>query len=1060
MENSELMNISFPYNVISHTHQHVDKTYTLSPCLYTICSLSTFSFKYVPPPPFPNLHRMPGPPYPGPPPRAPNKPLDQTRIHPSSHKEVFKPAPSEPSGVEEKDEKPKKSKDDEEKDEKDDKKDSAQQPTIIVVQQPAVQYPPLNLMRGSYPSVQEIEPIVVNLSPDKAIEKHEQSLNANTPYKNVESESNISDRSGPVNTLTSTNIISKVPPPDRFLNANFPPRIANRRYLRPPHRRLPNGHTRRGPLRRIPLHRDTLVHNRIQGSGERRHSGEIIEEIDLEEEPIKILRRPPGIIEGKQDGEETTDSNPFMINNKDYKDVQSIIDEEFQNEFEGFPPRPKNSISYPPNIFKTKSILSKNDDDNPNTVYVEAPPTFFRTEDNLNIEPKSHPIRRPPPQHKGVNIPGVSHPQDSGSIQDIINKIGRRKDGPANHNMNTRRKPPLKRHDDYNHAFVDGIPIRNPDSYDSSFVNQGPTRGEDSYDGRFVEGNVHLLDNIHYNPGFEGSQDDYDYEDNNDLPPLNSYKPPRRKPLKLPPSHPKPSPPSEPYKPINYRPPIGHPPKSNFESAKVQPKQPYQPKKVNYNHQSNIGHNHERYPSLSAEHPQFPKSPYSHEDEDDHDVLKPVFQDTLANPPGPDIFGNSQLNKDHSPFGSKTGSAKFNSPFSSDFAGVPGGRGVMHKISQLSQTIPSGPPGYQTVQNRPKKPKYQHTDLGNPINPSEYALFAQPPQNVDELYTTKNINNLKNRPDFQVKNKRPSIDYNLTPPNSHEESHGFEDDDEVITTYYDMNGNVIPADSVLLQGLTHDDHEESHVDHEHHGQYGPGGGHGQHRPSHPGPRPHKPSHPELKPHFGQRPKPHHRPNQHRPQPPVPQHNDYQHFQDEALPHYHDTHDAVTKPPSLSTEDYGHDSDYYKQRPEGLPEFDSYLHGGKPKPKAKNKYKFRPFGTKAPEHPPQFNYPSQNYEPDDHFMRPDGPDYTTATHIGDGIPLVGDSLKGKSKKPVNIALDVYPMTEHEVIKRKREKGRHGTNKHELLLHLNLFSKKPAGSADSKLQLGPFSYDFDR
>ena len=33
------------------------------------------------------------------------------------------------------------------------------------------------------------------------------------------------------------------------------------------------------------------------------------------------------------------------------------------------------------------------------------------------------PIRRPPPKHPGVSIPGVSHPPDSGSIQDIIASI-------------------------------------------------------------------------------------------------------------------------------------------------------------------------------------------------------------------------------------------------------------------------------------------------------------------------------------------------------------------------------------------------------------------------------------------------------------------------------------------------------------------------------------------------------------------------------------------------------------------------------------------------------------
>ena len=37
----------------------------------------------------PDLHDRPGPPYPGPPPRAPNLPLDPTRIHPSEPEPVF-----------------------------------------------------------------------------------------------------------------------------------------------------------------------------------------------------------------------------------------------------------------------------------------------------------------------------------------------------------------------------------------------------------------------------------------------------------------------------------------------------------------------------------------------------------------------------------------------------------------------------------------------------------------------------------------------------------------------------------------------------------------------------------------------------------------------------------------------------------------------------------------------------------------------------------------------------------------------------------------------------------
>ena len=38
----------------------------------------------------PPLHKQPGPPYPGPNPRAPNKPLDPTIIHPSNQHPIYR----------------------------------------------------------------------------------------------------------------------------------------------------------------------------------------------------------------------------------------------------------------------------------------------------------------------------------------------------------------------------------------------------------------------------------------------------------------------------------------------------------------------------------------------------------------------------------------------------------------------------------------------------------------------------------------------------------------------------------------------------------------------------------------------------------------------------------------------------------------------------------------------------------------------------------------------------------------------------------------------------------
>ncbi len=112
-----------------------------------------------------------------------------------------------------------------------------------------------------------------------------------------------------------------------------------------------------------------------------------------------------------------------------FKDVQGIIDEEFQSKFDGFPKRSDDPSGYPPNIFKKGVPMLNGDsdkDERPNTVYVE-PPRSFKTPKSYDFSPVKRTkrvdgmakpaIRRPPPQHPGVSIPGVSHPPNSGSIQ-------------------------------------------------------------------------------------------------------------------------------------------------------------------------------------------------------------------------------------------------------------------------------------------------------------------------------------------------------------------------------------------------------------------------------------------------------------------------------------------------------------------------------------------------------------------------------------------------------------------------------------------------------------------
>jgi hypothetical protein len=99
----------------------------------------------------------------------------------------------------------------------------------------------------------------------------------------------------------------------------------------------------------------------------------------------------------------------------------------------------------------------------------------------------------------------------------------------------------------------------------------------------------------------------------------------------------------------------------------------------------------------------------------------------------------------------------------------------------------------------------------------------------------------------------------------------------------------------------------------------------------------------------------------------------------------------------------------------------------------------------------------NYRPP---IRPNGPDYSTATI------LHNDETRGS--KPFRVGLDLYPMTGDTALGKQSASSSGGIydlspyvsgedNKHEVLLHLNLFSRKPAhlgGSRAQDIDLDPF------
>ena len=102
-----------------------------------------------------------------------------------------------------------------------------------------------------------------------------------------------------------------------------------------------------------------------------------------------------------QDGFEST---------ADSSDIQDTFNDEFRDTFENYPRRPPKRDHNPPNIFTQGKIPNHAVPDY--AVFVDPP---------RRLTSRRPLIQRPPPKHPGVRIPGVEHPPNSGSIQDIIN---------------------------------------------------------------------------------------------------------------------------------------------------------------------------------------------------------------------------------------------------------------------------------------------------------------------------------------------------------------------------------------------------------------------------------------------------------------------------------------------------------------------------------------------------------------------------------------------------------------------------------------------------------------
>ena len=121
--------------------------------------------------------------------------------------------------------------------------------------------------------------------------------------------------------------------------------------------------------------------------------------------------------------------------------IQGAFENEFQNTFQNLPPRPPRVQQNTPDVFSQGhpgDPMPFNPTLPEHTVFVNPPTT-------TTYKP---PIRRPPPKHPGVRVPGVTHPPNSGSIQDIINTLSQdpnRRFEPIKHNQPSYQgyRPPI-----------------------------------------------------------------------------------------------------------------------------------------------------------------------------------------------------------------------------------------------------------------------------------------------------------------------------------------------------------------------------------------------------------------------------------------------------------------------------------------------------------------------------------------------------------------------------------------------------------------------------------------
>ena len=375
--------------------------------------------------------------------------------------------------------------------------------------------------------------------------------------------------------------------------------------------------------------------------------------------------------------------------------IQGQFENEFKNTFNNLPARPPRIQQNTPDIFSQGhpgDPMPFNPTLPEHTVFVNPPST-------TTYKP---PIRRPPPKHPGVRVPGVTHPPNSGSIQDIINTIQyedpNRRFTPVQHQSQPPYqggyRPPIKKipyghgHSDYDTNY----------NFDSNTYNnsppQPPKRPIEQYSSYQPEPpKPHIEQYSFPEPDFKPNF----YESSVKVPNLTPEEPNYQ--------YNSPSPPDNPY----------HPPYTPYQQPPSNP-QTLPPVQQGHDHQQTHYYSNQRPPNTDT------KGPDISDGQGVHYAQPGPAQTTSFNQPQPPSFNRPQPAQppSFSPL-QPTQSPPIHSPYN------PPHDPYIPQKGPLNLPPPSGPP--QPTQSPPIHSPYNPPH--EPYNPPKGPLNLPPPSSYD-----------------------------------------------------------------------------------------------------------------------------------------------------------------------------------------------------------------------------------------------------------------------------------------------------------------------------------------